>query len=93
MVYLQAKDPCGAKYQLLINKGESRSLNYFNDSEAFIECLNDMEDIYKNISLFQKNIRLNSTHYFVMKIPNKRELQQIAFHHYQIATPRLYECL
>ena len=26
-----------------------------------------------------KNIRLNSTHYFVMKIPNKRELQQIVF--------------
>ena len=23
--------------------------------------------------------RLNSTHYFIMKIPNKRELQQIAF--------------
>ena len=29
----------------------------------------------------QKNIRLNSTHYFVMKIPNKRELQQVAFNH------------
>ena len=28
-----------------------------------------------------RNIRLNSTHYFVMKIPNKRELQQIAFNH------------
>ena len=28
-----------------------------------------------------KNIRLNSTHYFVMKIPNKGELQQIAFNH------------
>ena len=28
--------------------------------------------------LFQKNIRLNSTHYFAMKIPNKREIQQIA---------------
>ena len=26
-----------------------------------------------------KNIRLNSTHYFIMKIPNKRDLQQIAF--------------
>ena len=26
-----------------------------------------------------KNIRLNSTHYFVMKIPIKREIQQIAF--------------
>ena len=28
-----------------------------------------------------KNIRINSTHYFVMKIPNKRELQQIAINH------------
>ena len=28
-----------------------------------------------------KNIRLNSTRYFVMKIPNKRELQQIDFNH------------
>ena len=28
-----------------------------------------------------KNIRLNSTHYVIMKIPNKRELQQIAFNH------------
>ena len=27
------------------------------------------------------NMRLNSAHYFVMKIPNKRELQQIAFNH------------
>ena len=29
----------------------------------------------------QKNIRLNSTHYFITKIPNKQELQQIAFNH------------
>ena len=28
-----------------------------------------------------KNLRLNSTHYFVMKISNKRELQQIPFNH------------
>ena len=28
-----------------------------------------------------KNVRLNSTHYFIMKIPNKRELQQVAFNH------------
>ena len=28
-----------------------------------------------------KNIRLNSTHYFIMKIPNKQELQQIACNH------------
>ena len=28
-----------------------------------------------------KNVRLNSTHYLVMKILNKRELQQITFNH------------
>ena len=28
-----------------------------------------------------KDIRLNSTHHFVMKIPNKTELQQIGFNH------------
>ena len=28
-----------------------------------------------------KNIRLNSTHNFIMKIPNKRELQQIVYNH------------
>ena len=28
-----------------------------------------------------KDFRLNSTHFFVMKIQNKRELQQIALHH------------
>ena len=28
-----------------------------------------------------KSIRLNSTHYFIMEIPNKQELQQIAFNY------------
>ena len=28
-----------------------------------------------------KSIRLNSTHYFIRKIPNKQELQQTAFNH------------
>ena len=109
-------------------------MKYLNDSEAFIEFSNDMDDIYKNIeeynpnkkrtilivfhdmiadmlsnkkinpivtelfirgrklniSLafipqsyfdFPKNIRLNSKHYFVMKIPDKRELRQVAFNH------------
>ena len=29
-----------------------------------------------------KNVRLNTIHFFVMKIPNKRELQQIAANYY-----------
>ena len=28
-----------------------------------------------------KDVRLNSTHFFIMKIPSKRELQQIALNH------------
>ena len=28
-----------------------------------------------------RDVRLNSTHFFIMKIPNKRELQQIALNH------------
>ena len=43
-----------------------------------------------NISIFfitqsyfkvPKDVRLNSTHFFIMKIPNKREFQQIALNH------------
>ena len=34
--------------------------------------------LYFNTS---KNVKLNSTHFFIMKIPNKRELQQIALNH------------
>ena len=29
----------------------------------------------------QKDVRLNSTHFFIMKIPNNRELQQITLNH------------
>ena len=126
-IYLYAKDPYEAKYQFLIKKREDAGTKHFNDSKAFIEYLNKMFDIHKNIKDYNpnkkrkilivfddmiadmlsnkklnpivtelfirrrnlnislafitqsyfavpKNIRLNSTHYFVMKIPNKREL-------------------
>ena len=35
--------------------------------------------IAKSYFAVPKNVRLNSTHQFIMKIPNKQELQQIAF--------------
>ena len=28
-----------------------------------------------------KEVRLNNTHFFIMKIPNKKEIQQIVFNH------------
>ena len=42
-IYLYAKDPYEAKYQLLINTRES------NNRKVFIEYSNDMNDIYQNI--------------------------------------------
>ena len=133
-IYSYAKDPYETKYQYLINKREKVGLDHFDDPKAFMEYLNDMQDVYKNIedynpgkkrkilivfydmiadminnkklnpvvtelfirsrklnisivfitqSYFKvsKDVRLNSTHFFIMKIPNKRELQQIAVNH------------
>ena len=37
--------------------------------------------ITKSYFAVSKNIRLNYTHYFIMKIPNKRKLQQVVFIH------------
>ena len=47
-IFLFAKDPNEAKYQLLINKRESTGLKYLNDPNTFIEYSNKMDDIYKN---------------------------------------------
>ena len=54
-IYLYAKDPYEAKYQLLINKRESTSLKYLNDSKAFIEYSNDMDDNHKNTEEYNPN--------------------------------------
>ena len=48
-IYLYAKYPYEAKYQLLINKRESTELKSFNDSKTIIEYSNDMDEIYRNI--------------------------------------------
>ena len=53
-------------------------------TESFIRCgkLN-ISIVFITQSYFKvpKDFRLNSTHFFIMKIPNKRELQQIALNH------------
>ena len=52
--------------------------------ELFLRCrkliisLVFISDFYFSVS---KEVRLNSTHYLIMKIHNKRELQQIAINH------------
>ena len=51
-IYLHAKDLYEAKYQYLINIREKVGLKRFNDPKAFIQCSNDMHDVYKDINYY-----------------------------------------
>ena len=52
-------------------------------SELFIRGrkLNILLFITQSYFAVSENIRLNSAHYLIMNIPNKQEVQQIAFNH------------
>ena len=53
-------------------------------TELFIRCrkLNiSLVFITQSYSKVSKDVRLNTNHFFIMKIPNKRELQQVALNH------------
>ena len=54
-IYLQFKDLHKSKYQFLINKRESTGLKHFNDSKAFIEYSNYVDDIYKYTEEYNPN--------------------------------------
>ena len=118
----------------MIKKREDVETKHLNDSNAFIEFSNTMDDVYENIDEYNpsrkrkilisfddmiadimtnkkfqaiikelfircrklnislvfitqsyfsvpKDVRLNSTHYLIMKINNRKELQNIAINH------------
>ena len=46
---LYAKDLSELKYEFLIKKRENAGIKHLNDSNAFIECSNTMDDVYQNI--------------------------------------------
>ena len=48
-IYLYAKDLSEPKYEFLTKKLENVGIKYLNDSNAFIECSNTMDDVYENI--------------------------------------------
>ena len=133
-IYLYAKDLSEPKYENLIKNRENAGIKHLNDSKAFIDCSNTMNDVYENIDLYNlnrkrkvlivfddsiadimtnkkfqsvvkelfiryrkinislvfitqsyfsvpKHVRLSSTHYLIVKINNKRELQNISINH------------
>ena len=133
-IYLCVNDLSEPKYGFLIKKRKDVGIKFYNDPNAFIKCLNRMDDVYQhihdynpsrkrkilnvfddtisdimtnknfqaiikelfikcrkvNISLvfitqsyfcFSKDVRLNSTHYLIMRINNGKELQNITINH------------
>ena len=54
-IYLYAKDLSEPKYEFLIKKCEDAGTKHFNDSNAFIECSNTMDDVYENIDDYNPN--------------------------------------
>ena len=130
-ISLYAKDLSEPKYEFLIKKRENAGIKHINDSNAFIECSNTMDEFYENINDYNpsrqrkilivfddiiaeimsnkkvhaiikelfircrklnillvfitqscffvpKDVSLNSTHYLLIKINNRKELQNIA---------------
>ena len=48
-IYLYAKDLSESKYEYLIRNRENTGIKHLNDSKAFIQCSNTMNDVYANI--------------------------------------------
>ena len=54
-IYLYAKDFNESKYEFLIKKLEDVGTKHLNDSNAFIECSDTMDDIFENIDDYNPN--------------------------------------
>ena len=54
-INLYAKGLSESKYECLINNHENAGINHLNDSEAFIDCSNTMDDVYENIDDYDLN--------------------------------------
>ena len=70
-------------YDMIADMLTNKKLNLVV-TELFIRGLKlniSLVFIIQSYFVVPKNIRLNSTPHFIMKIPKKQELQQIAFNH------------
>ena len=54
-IYLYAKDLSEPKYKYLFNNRKNTGIKYLNDSKAFIDCSNTMNDVYENIDNYNPN--------------------------------------
>ena len=56
-IYLYARDLNEPKYKILIKKRKGAGIKHLNDPNAFIECLNTMDDVYENIHDYNSSIK------------------------------------
>ena len=133
-ICLYAKDLSELKHEFLIRKWQDVGIKHLNDSNAFIECSNTIDDVYENIADYNpntkrkisfvfdqmisgfmankkfqaiikelfircrklnilfvfitqsyfsvpKDVRLNSTYCLIIKINNRKKLQNIAINY------------
>ena len=50
---MYSKDLSESKYEYLIRNRENTGIKHLNDSKAFIECSNTMNDVYANIDNYK----------------------------------------
>ena len=58
-INLYAKDLSESKYEYLIKNHETAGIKHLNDSKAFIECSNTMNDVYENIDNYNLKRKKN----------------------------------
>ena len=56
-IFLYVKDLSEPKYEFLIKKCEDAGIKHLNDSNAFIECFNTMNDVYENIDDYNSSMK------------------------------------
>ena len=79
-IYFYAKDLREPKYQFLIIKREDAGIKNSNDSSAFIEYSNTMDDVYNNIddyNLKRKRKKLIVFDHMILDIMTNKRFQAI----------------
>ena len=56
-IYLYAKDLNKPNYEDLVKKHEHVGIKHANNPKTFIECSNNMDDVYENIHVYNSSRR------------------------------------
>ena len=79
-IYLYAKDLEEPKYQLLIKKREQAGTKNLEDPAAFIEYINNMDDIYGDLEDYNKKRKKKVLIFFddmISHVMSNKETQQV----------------